>query len=198
MKALLLSFLPCCSLSFLTESLLLWKRRGDKWMLQCSTRPVPWRDLSPLSPGTEVWMTDVKAEETVMSPNAALRSYLVEGPQRLMCRNRQHFIPLYSKIHPANQKDQRVLCISTHLLNRPRQHYTDPFTQWVCTRARSGREIVKPQRQDLQSWKKSLILTNQKYYLNVGSFKYWVTLSWVLCNLMRWIFWIWSLNRGML
>lgn len=52
------------------------------------------RDLSPISPGTDVWMVDMKAEGTVMSPHTAPRSYLVEGPQGVVRRNRKDLIPL--------------------------------------------------------------------------------------------------------
>lgn len=116
--------------------------------------------------------------------HAALRR-----PQGLVCRNRKRLIPLQDTASQPEGSEG-----SERYYSPPQQ--APPTLHWPvesATRTRSGREIIKPQGRDLQSWKKSLILTSKKY-LNAGSFKYWVTLSWVLCNLKCWICWIWSLK----
>lgn len=106
------------------------------------------RDLSPLTPGTEVWMADVKAEGTVLSPHAAPRSYLVEGPQGVMRRNRKHLLPLEVT---ANQQGAPEGPAQAHSppQQAPPVPPQPPLNSETVTTTRSGREIVKPKRLDL-------------------------------------------------
>uniref|UniRef100_A0A671M6W2 Reverse transcriptase/retrotransposon-derived protein RNase H-like domain-containing protein n=1 Tax=Sinocyclocheilus anshuiensis TaxID=1608454 RepID=A0A671M6W2_9TELE len=52
------------------------------------------RQLSHLSSGQRVWITDTKTEGTVVASHSAPRSYLVESPQGILRRNRRHLVPM--------------------------------------------------------------------------------------------------------
>nr|XP_010790875.1 PREDICTED: transmembrane protein 170B [Notothenia coriiceps] len=51
------------------------------------------RDLSQLTPGQPVWITDTKSQGTVVSSHSAPRSYIVDGPSGTIRRNRHHLVP---------------------------------------------------------------------------------------------------------
>jgi len=51
------------------------------------------RELSPLSPGDRVWITDQQTEGTVVQSSTP-RSYQVETASGTICRNRRHLNPL--------------------------------------------------------------------------------------------------------
>ncbi|KAK0150891.1 Gag-Pol polyprotein [Merluccius polli] len=51
------------------------------------------RDLSQLTPGQPVWITDTKSQGTVVSSHSAPRSYMVDGPAGSIRRNRHHLVP---------------------------------------------------------------------------------------------------------
>lgn len=106
------------------------------------------RDLSPLTPGTEVWMADIKAEGTVLSPHAAPRSYLVEGPQGVMRRNRKHLLPLGDTAHQQRAPEGPTQAHSPPQQAPPVPPQPPPNSETV-TRSRSGREIIKPKRLNL-------------------------------------------------
>ncbi|RXN11392.1 Transposon Ty3-G Gag-Pol poly [Labeo rohita] len=52
------------------------------------------RQLSHLTSGQRVWITDTKTEGTVLASHSAPRSYLVESPQGTIRRNRRHLVPM--------------------------------------------------------------------------------------------------------
>lgn len=52
------------------------------------------RQLSHLTSGQRVWITDTKTEGTVVASHSAPRSYLVESPQGTIRRNRRHLVPM--------------------------------------------------------------------------------------------------------
>ncbi|KAK9543150.1 hypothetical protein VZT92_000950 [Zoarces viviparus] len=80
------------------------------------------KTLSVLSPGEQVWVTDAKLSGTVLQHHSTPRSYLVDLPQGVVRRNRQHLIPLHTS---ARDRETPTL------------------------RSRSGRAIVKPSRLNL-------------------------------------------------
>ncbi|KAK9543151.1 hypothetical protein VZT92_000950 [Zoarces viviparus] len=84
------------------------------------------KTLSVLSPGEQVWVTDAKLSGTVLQHHSTPRSYLVDLPQGVVRRNRQHLIPLHTSAR------DRVTPAETPTL-----------------RSRSGRAIVKPSRLNL-------------------------------------------------
>lgn len=51
------------------------------------------RDLSQLTPGQQVWITDTKSQGTVVSSHSAPRSYIVDGPTGVIRRNRHNLVP---------------------------------------------------------------------------------------------------------
>nr|XP_061783698.1 uncharacterized protein LOC133575166 [Nerophis lumbriciformis] len=51
------------------------------------------RDLSQLTPGQPVWITNTKSQGTVVSPHSAPRSYIVDCPTGTIRRNRHHLVP---------------------------------------------------------------------------------------------------------
>uniref|UniRef100_A0A3B3DJS6 Integrase catalytic domain-containing protein n=1 Tax=Oryzias melastigma TaxID=30732 RepID=A0A3B3DJS6_ORYME len=52
------------------------------------------RNLEPLVPGEKVWVTDAKAQGTVISAHKTPRSYYIQGPQGTLRRNRHHLVSL--------------------------------------------------------------------------------------------------------
>lgn len=52
------------------------------------------RDLEPLVPGEDVWITDARVQGTVLSTYNTPRSYIIQGPQGTLRRNRHHLVPL--------------------------------------------------------------------------------------------------------
>lgn len=52
------------------------------------------RQLSHLSSGQRVWITDTKTEDTVVAYHSAPCSYLVESPQGTIRRNRHRLVPM--------------------------------------------------------------------------------------------------------
>ncbi|KAJ8332694.1 hypothetical protein SKAU_G00424830 [Synaphobranchus kaupii] len=52
------------------------------------------RNRSNLAPGDQVWITDTKTTGTVTSAHPTPRSYLVNGPQGTLRRNRHHLVPM--------------------------------------------------------------------------------------------------------
>ncbi|KAJ8355031.1 hypothetical protein SKAU_G00225980 [Synaphobranchus kaupii] len=52
------------------------------------------RNLEPLVPGEDVWITDARVQGTVVSTHNTPRSYIVQVPQGTLRRNRHHLVPL--------------------------------------------------------------------------------------------------------
>ncbi|KAJ8332619.1 hypothetical protein SKAU_G00424080 [Synaphobranchus kaupii] len=52
------------------------------------------RNRSNLAPGDQVWITHTKTTGTVTSAHPTPRSYLVNGPQGTLRRNRHHLVPM--------------------------------------------------------------------------------------------------------
>lgn len=117
------------------------KRRADA---QHYNSRHPARDLSKLSPGDDIWISDTAEPGIVTSAHSTPRSYLVTGPQGTVQRNRSHLIPMPELGSECEQQP----------LKADRGEETPPtVTPTVSsphvTRTRSGREIKKPDRLDL-------------------------------------------------
>ncbi|KAJ7988618.1 hypothetical protein DPEC_G00311080 [Dallia pectoralis] len=52
------------------------------------------RNLKPLVPGEDVWITDARVQGTVLAAHNTPRSYIVQGTQGTLRRNRHHLVPL--------------------------------------------------------------------------------------------------------
>ncbi len=52
------------------------------------------RNLEPLVPGEDAWITDARVQGTVLSTHNTPRSYIVQVPHGTLRRNRHHLVPL--------------------------------------------------------------------------------------------------------
>lgn len=98
------------------------------------------RDLPELSPGDSVWISDARTEGTVISKHHSPRSYLVDGPQGTLRRNRLHLVPMPTS-EPRSEAPQETFPETVS----PAEHQHAAGGM----RTRSGREIKKPHRLDL-------------------------------------------------
>ena len=107
------------------------------------------RNLSDLSPGDQVWITDTRSTGTVTSAHETPRSYLVNGPQGTLRRNRRHLVPMSAddssnaQGHAAGVDLQDTSTDTGQVSPEGSQH--SPQT----VRTRSGRSISKPDRLNL-------------------------------------------------
>lgn len=133
----------------------------DLQSLQCKEREKRWmdsrnydrrhrvRNLSDMSPGDQVWITDTRSTGTVTSAHESPRSYLVSGPQGTVRRNRRHLVPMSenssseSHEHAAGGNLQDTSTDTGQM--SPERPQNSPRTG----RTRSGRSIKKPDRLDL-------------------------------------------------
>ena len=107
------------------------------------------RNLEPLVPGEDVWITDARVQGTVVSTHNTPRSYLVQVPQGTLRRNRHHLVPLQTNSGVVNADEQVGEDSATPEPAPPPASTSgeDPTTETV--RTRSGREVRQPQRLDL-------------------------------------------------
>uniref|UniRef100_H2M3Q2 Integrase catalytic domain-containing protein n=1 Tax=Oryzias latipes TaxID=8090 RepID=H2M3Q2_ORYLA len=91
------------------------------------------RNLEPLVPGQEVWITDARAQGTVISAHEAPRSYRIKVPQGTLRRNRHHLVSMQTDGEGVEPVDEPV--------------GEDTLTPTV--RTRSGRVVRKPDRLNL-------------------------------------------------
>lgn len=114
------------------------------------------RDLSHLTPGQPVWVSDAKARGTVISSHSTPRSYIVDGPSGTIRRNRHHLVPLPDSASLG--QSTRVLTETTETVPDPVSSSPSPVkspktvtrpSSPVGTRTRFGRLVMKPQRLDL-------------------------------------------------
>lgn len=109
------------------------------------------KNLTTLSPGDPVWVTDMKSPGTVTAAHHTPRSYLVSGPHGTIRRNRHHLVPMPEQRHEARhshtpQEDIPVVPGSPQpVLSSMDSPRVSPDT----VRTRSGREVVRPHRLDL-------------------------------------------------
>ncbi|KAL7371224.1 hypothetical protein ABVT39_022209 [Epinephelus coioides] len=106
--------------------------------------------LSNLSPGDQVWVTNAKTFGTALQHHSNPRSYLVELPQGVVRRNRQHLIPLHTPAQDSSSPQQQTpkpapmqAPISPAVVPRVSSAETSAL------RTRSGRTIIKPSRLNL-------------------------------------------------
>ncbi|XP_042072880.1 uncharacterized protein K02A2.6-like [Haplochromis burtoni] len=128
----------------LPDNALLAQKEREKRMMDMANfnRRHRAKPLCSLSPGEQVWVTDVKTTGTVIQNHSTPRSYTVELPQGTVRRNRVHLIPLSSPVHePAN----------VPVLQKPQTPSVIPATpvNTDVVRTKSGRPIVKPKKLDL-------------------------------------------------
>ncbi|KAF3861250.1 hypothetical protein F7725_000026 [Dissostichus mawsoni] len=118
------------------------------------------RDLSQLTPGQPVWITDTKSQGTVVSSHSAPRSYIVDGPSGTIRRNRHHLVPFPETVpHTPHtptpstppQPGEPTLG-SPERPESPKQTpkgHTPVRTHTHGPTTRYGRVVVKPHRLDL-------------------------------------------------
>lgn len=109
------------------------------------------RVLSNLSPGDKVWVTNEKVPGTVIEKHSTPRSYMVDLPQGVVRRNRQHLIPLQTPEQNAGAPAQ-LTTLESPAEPPPLSPAVTPPAAAAGTpslRTRSGRTIVKPNRMDL-------------------------------------------------
>lgn len=118
------------------------------------------RDLSQLTPGQPVWITDTKSQGTVVSLHSAPRSYIVDGPSGTIRRNRHHLVPFPKTVpHTPHtptpstppQPGEPTLG-SPERPESPTQTpkgHTPVRTHTHGPTTRYGRVVVKPHRLDL-------------------------------------------------
>lgn len=107
-------------------------------------------DLSNLSPGEQVWVTDQKVSGTVVEKHHTPRSYQVDVPHATIRRNRHLLIPMDVK------KGDCDTLIDSQVTenNAVPQTALTPNTSPVCSKGsvmktRSGRPVIKPKRLNL-------------------------------------------------
>ncbi|KAJ7996477.1 hypothetical protein DPEC_G00237470 [Dallia pectoralis] len=66
------------------------------------------RNLEPLVPGEDVWITDARVLGTVLAAHNTPRSYIVQGPQGTLRRNRHHLVPLQTNSGVIDADEPRV------------------------------------------------------------------------------------------
>uniref|UniRef100_A0A3P9ISX4 Integrase catalytic domain-containing protein n=1 Tax=Oryzias latipes TaxID=8090 RepID=A0A3P9ISX4_ORYLA len=86
------------------------------------------RNLEPLVPGQEVWITDARAQGTVISAHEAPRSYRIKVPQGTLRRNRHHLVSMQTDGEGVEPVDEPV----------------GEDTSTPTVRTRSGRVVRKP------------------------------------------------------
>uniref|UniRef100_A0A8C8J5T6 Uncharacterized protein n=1 Tax=Oncorhynchus tshawytscha TaxID=74940 RepID=A0A8C8J5T6_ONCTS len=101
------------------------------------------RDLSRLSPGGNMWITDTKAQGTVTSAHRNPRSYLVSRLQGTHRRNRHHLVPMTATKN--NCEDSQQLHVPEDDMSTSVNCQVIPAN----VRTRSGRKVIKPKNLDL-------------------------------------------------
>lgn len=82
------------------------------------------RNLEPLTPGEDVWITDAQVQDTGVSPQNTPQLYLVQVPRGTLRRNRHNLVPLQtngcgvSSGEPAGEES------TTQESAHQRQHHT--------------------------------------------------------------------------
>lgn len=99
------------------------------------------RDLSRLSPGGNMWITDTKAQGTVTSAHRNPRSYLVSRLQGTLRRNRHHLVTATKN----NCEDSQQLHVPEDDMSTSVNCQVIPAN----VRTRSGRKVIKPKSLDL-------------------------------------------------
>lgn len=112
------------------------------------------RNLEPLVPGEDVWITDARVQGTVLSTHNTPRSYIVQVPQGTLRRNRHHLVPLQTNSGESDA-DKPLVGENPSVTTSPEPAppvVTSPSREGPTTetvRTRCGREVRKPQRLDL-------------------------------------------------
>lgn len=122
------------------------KEREKRWMDASNfDRRHRARNLSHLSLGDSVWITDAKTPGTVTDTHETPKSYLVSGPLGTLRRNRRHLVPMAvdnSDKSPGQAAGGNLQDTGTVA---PEGSRGSPQT----IRTRSGRPVIKPDRLDL-------------------------------------------------
>ncbi|KAL1265365.1 hypothetical protein QQF64_003392 [Cirrhinus molitorella] len=106
------------------------------------------RQLSHLSSGQRVWITDTKTEGTVVASHSAPRSYLVESPQGTIRRNRHHLVPMAST-DPCAESFPETGDQTEEGEHSPESSTAQTVKTPMVHKTRSGRTVVQPKRLDL-------------------------------------------------
>jgi len=113
------------------------------------------RNLEPLVPGEDVWITDSRVQGTVISAHTTPRSYIVQVPQGTLRRNWHHLVSLQTNGGVVDvdksPKEENAPDAPEPTSPEPAPPVTiSPSREGPETvRTRCGREVKKPQRLDL-------------------------------------------------
>ncbi|KAK7146442.1 hypothetical protein R3I93_014019 [Phoxinus phoxinus] len=111
------------------------------------------RNLEPLVPGEDVWITDARVQGTVLSTHNTPRSYIIQVPQGRLRRNRHHLVPLQTNSGVVDA-DEPPMGEGAPVTTSPEPDpptTTSPSREGPTietVRTRCGREVRKPQRLD--------------------------------------------------
>ncbi|KAL7865994.1 hypothetical protein SRHO_G00112410 [Serrasalmus rhombeus] len=114
------------------------------------------RNLHKLVPGQDVWITDQKATGAVIGSHTTPRSYLVEGPHRVIRRNRHHLIAMQPSPEQISGGTAEGMLGGTPerpptvqpAVAAPQQNVPEPPST-PALRTRSRRAVVKPTKLNL-------------------------------------------------
>ncbi len=106
------------------------------------------RQLSHLSSGQRVWITDSMTEGTVVASHSALCSYLVESPQGTIRRNRRHLVPMLNT-EPCAENFPKMGDQAEEGEHFPESSTAQTGKTSMVYKTRSGRTVIQYKRLDL-------------------------------------------------
>lgn len=119
------------------------KEREKRWMDASNyDRRHRVRNLSDLSSGDQVWITDTRSTGTVTSAHETPRSYLVSGPQGTLRRNR--LVPMSADDSNKTQEHAAGVDLQDTATDTGQVSPEGPQCTSQTVRTRSGRSITKP------------------------------------------------------
>lgn len=110
------------------------------------------RDLTQLTPGQPVWITDTKSSGTVVASHSTARSYLVDSPTGTIRRNRHHLVPLPETAPQAQTPSTPAQPVESTQATPDHPESPVQTLETVTPapiRTRFGRVVVKPHRLNL-------------------------------------------------
>ena len=103
------------------------------------------RELTPLSPGDSVWVTDQQTPGTVVQLSSP-RSYQIQTSSGMLCRNRRHINPLQNSPSDGIIEPDQDVVITESPPPEPDSQVTTEVPSTDVRRTRTGRISVPPSR----------------------------------------------------
>ncbi|ROL32956.1 hypothetical protein DPX16_5851 [Anabarilius grahami] len=126
------------------------QERENRWMDSSNyDRRHRVRNLSDLSLGDQVWITDTRSTGTVTSAHETPRFYLVSGSKGTLRRNRRNLVPMSAD--NSSKTLEHAAGVDPHDTSADTGQVSSegPPGSPQTVRTRSGRTIKKPDRLDL-------------------------------------------------